>query len=62
MWYHNFEIARKLYVEVLDLLMTVADVHFIFNPSNHDYTNGFFLAQVMQAWYRGNKHISLIVE
>ena len=58
MWYHNFEIARKLYVEVLDLLMTVADVHFIFNPSNHDYTNGFFLAQVMQAWYRGNKHIS----
>ena len=58
MWYHNFEVARKLYVEVLDLLMTVADVHFIFNPSNHDYTNGFFLAQVMEAWYRGHKHIT----
>ena len=58
MWYHNFEVARKLYVEVLDLLMTVADVHFVFNPSNHDYTNGFFLSQVMQAWYRGHKHIT----
>ena len=58
MWYHNFEVARKLYVEVLDLLMTVADVHFVFNPSNHDYTNGFFLSKVIEAWYRGNKNIS----
>lgn len=52
MWYNNFLIAKKLYVEILEMLITVADVHFVFNPSNHDYTNGFFLADVVKTHFR----------
>lgn len=58
MWYDNFLIAKKLYVQVLESLMSVADVHFVYNPSNHDYTNGFFLADVIQSWFRNCEHIT----
>tara|TARA_R100000455_G_scaffold3966_1_gene1356 strand:- start:149 stop:1138 length:990 start_codon:yes stop_codon:yes gene_type:complete len=58
MWYSNFLIAKKLYIDVLELLLTVADVHFTFNPSNHDYTNGFFLADVISSWFHKNKQIT----
>ena len=52
MWHTNFIIAKQLYVDVIEMLLTVADVHFDFNPSNHDYTNGFFLAQVVETHFR----------
>ena len=58
MWHTNFMIAKQLYVDVLELLLTVADVQFDFNPSNHDYTNGFFLANVVQAYFRNCKNIT----
>jgi hypothetical protein len=58
MWYESFLIAKKLYVEVIELLMQIADVHFVFNPSNHDYTNGFFLADVIQSWFRNSPNIT----
>jgi hypothetical protein len=52
MWHTNFLIAKQLYVDVIEILLSVADVHFDFNPSNHDYTNGFFLAQVVETHFR----------
>lgn len=52
MWYDNFLIAKKLYVDILEMLMQIADIHFVFNPSNHDYTNGFFLADVIKTHFR----------
>ena len=58
MWYDNFLTAKRLYVDVLEQLTTVADVHFVFNPSNHDYMSGFFLADVIQSWFRNNKNIT----
>jgi hypothetical protein len=58
MWYDNFLIAKRLYVEVLEKLMSVADVHFVFNPSNHDYMSGFFLADVIKSWFRNSKNIT----
>ena len=58
MWYDNFLTAKQLYVDVLQMLMNVADVHFTFNPSNHDYTNGFFLADVIQTYFRNSKNIT----
>jgi hypothetical protein len=57
MWHTNFLIAKKLYVEVLEILLGVADVQFTFNPSNHDYTNGFFLAQVVETYFKDCKNI-----
>lgn len=58
MWHTNFLIAKQMYVDVLELLITVADVHFVFNPSNHDYTNGFFLAQVIETYFKNCKNIT----
>jgi hypothetical protein len=58
MWYESFLIAKQLYVDVIELLMQIADVHFVFNPSNHDYTNGFFLADVIQSWFRNSPNIT----
>lgn len=58
MWYENFLVAKKLYIDVLDSLIRVADVHFVFNPSNHDYQSGFFLADSIKSWYNECKNIT----
>ena len=58
MWYENFLTAKKLYVDVLETLVTVADVHFVYNPSNHDYMSGFMLSDSIQSWFRKNKNIT----
>ena len=58
MWYDNFLHAKKLYVDVLEMLIQVADVHFTFNPSNHDYMTGFFLADVIKTHFRHCKNIT----
>lgn len=58
MWYDNFLMAKQLYVEVIEKLTSVADVHVIFNPSNHDYTNGFFLADAIKSWFRHSSNIT----
>jgi len=58
MWHTNFLIAKQLYTDVLEMLLGVADVHFTFNPSNHDYTNGFFLAQVIETYFKECKNIT----
>jgi hypothetical protein len=58
MWHSNFLIAKQLYIDVLEILLGVSDVHFTFNPSNHDYTNGFFLAQVIETYFKDCKNIT----
>jgi hypothetical protein len=58
MWYENFLTAKRLYVDVLEMLMQVADVHFVFNPSNHDYMSGFMLSDSIQSWFRKSKNIT----
>jgi hypothetical protein len=58
MWYRNFLTAKDLYVDILERLISVADVHFVFNPSNHDYTHGFFLADVIKTHFRKASNIT----
>lgn len=58
MWYENFLKAKQIYVEVIERLVTIADVHVMFNPSNHDYTNGFFLADVIKTWFMNSNNIT----
>lgn len=58
MWHTNFLIAKALYVDIIEILMQVADVHVVYNTSNHDYTNGFFLAQVIETHFRECKNVS----
>jgi hypothetical protein len=58
MWYENFMKAKDIYVEVIETLMEISDVHVMYNPSNHDYTNGFFLADVIKTWFRKSQNIT----
>jgi hypothetical protein len=58
MWYDNFLMAKRLYVDVIETLLTIADVHCTFNPSNHDYMSGFMLAEVIQTHFRNCKNIT----
>jgi len=58
MWYENYLTAKDVMIKVLEKLITVADVHFLFCPSNHDYTQGFFLADVIKTWFHKNENIT----
>ncbi len=58
MWYDNFLLAKQLYVQVIEMLLPVADVHVQYDPSNHDYITGFFLADSIKSWFRLNPNIT----
>lgn len=55
MWYEHFEVAKNVYVSVIEYLRQIAPVHFVFNPSNHDYMSGYFLADVIKTWFRNSE-------
>lgn len=61
MWHTNFLIAKQLYVDVIEILMQIAPVQVIYNPSNHDYTHGFFLAQVIETHFRNCNNVTFDV-
>lgn len=58
MWYDAFKLAQKLLIECIEVLSQVAPVHVIYNPSNHDFTSGFYLAQVIEAWFSRSENIT----
>lgn len=58
MWYKNYTDARDLYIKIIEMLVTVADVHIVHNPSNHDYVSGFMLADSIYCWFRKHKNIT----
>ena len=57
-WYTAFSVAKSLYIDVIDRLLEVADVHFVHNPSNHDWMIGTLLADVIETYYRDCKNIT----
>jgi hypothetical protein len=61
MWFTNFLLAQRLYIEIIETLVQVASLHIQFDSSNHDYTNGFFLAQTISAWFKNSKNITFNV-
>ena len=61
MWHENFQVAKQLYLDVLAKLLPVADVHFMFNPSNHDYVTGYLLAQVIYEHFRHHPNMTFDV-
>jgi hypothetical protein len=61
MFYDSFTIARKLHVEILEVLREVADVHVQYDPSNHDYMSGMFLADAISCWFHNDQHITFNV-
>ena len=51
-WFEAFIIAKKCYVECLELCLSVADVDVIHCPSNHDQMSGCFLAETVATHFR----------
>lgn len=62
MWHQAFKIARKMYVEIIEKLVQVADVHVIHNPSNHDWYGGFMLADALYCWFHKHPNITWDIE
>lgn len=58
MFYEAFQTARKMHVEVIEVLREIADVHVQYDPSNHDYMSGMFLADSIQSWFHNDQHVS----
>ena len=50
-WYDNFIMAKNLYIDLLEKLISFAEVEVVYNPSNHDLTHGFFLMQLIEAHF-----------
>jgi hypothetical protein len=61
MWYDAFRIAMELYKDAMEILVQIAPVHVQYDPSNHDYTHGFFLAHALEAWFSKSKNITFDV-
>jgi len=60
-WWKAFVEAKKLYVSIIEHLVTVADVDIVFCPSNHDYMSGFMLAETIASWFHTSKNINFDV-
>ncbi|QGZ15880.1 LysR family transcriptional regulator [Elizabethkingia phage TCUEAP1] len=60
-WFEHFRAALDLYIELLERLTLVADVHFVYCPSNHDWQSGFFLCQAVEKFFSRNENITFDV-
>lgn len=51
MWMDAFQVAKRTFIKVIEQLMDEAKLKVIFNPSNHDYMSGYFLADSIASWF-----------
>jgi hypothetical protein len=60
-WYENYLEARNLYIDCVNTLVGIADVHIVHCPSNHDYMSGFMLADSIYCYYHNHPNITFDV-
>lgn len=58
-WQKTFRAGRRLIVELIDKLNTVAPVDVMVIPGNHDETRAFFLGDAIECWYNNNRYVSV---
>lgn len=58
MWHEAFTAARQMYVEIIERLVQHANVHVVFNPSNHDYVSGYMLIDALYCWFHNHKQVT----
>lgn len=51
-WYGNFLKAKEIFVDVIEMCLEVAPVHFVHAPGNHSWVNGTLLADTIATWFR----------
>lgn len=61
MWFDAFNAAKWANIKIIEQAASIADVHYVHCPSNHDYQTGFFLAQLLEAWFKNNKNVTFDV-
>ena len=61
MWHKAYRAAYTTYLTIIESLLSVANVHCVFCPSNHDYETGFYLAHAVEATFKNNSRISFDV-
>lgn len=54
--------ARELYVYMLEVLVGIADVHVVFNPSNHDFVVGNRIVDSLYCWFHNSKNITFDID
>jgi hypothetical protein len=54
LWFDAFLMAKQLYIDIIQTLVSIADLEIVYNVSNHDEMSGFFLMDSLYSWY--NKH------
>jgi len=54
LWHEHYRSAKKATIAAIDRLLLIADVHFVFCPSNHDFTNVFFLCDAIMSHFLNN--------
>lgn len=60
-WFEAFKIAKRCYVECIELCLQVSDVDVVHCPSNHDQMSGCFLAETLKTHFRSSKNITFDV-
>lgn len=58
-WSRMFNQACETTVTLIETALTVAPVHIVYCPSNHDYVLGYALAQYVGVWFRNCKDVTI---
>ena len=59
MFFEHFHIAKRLYINIIETLVSFyPDLHIVYNSSNHDYLTGFCLADTIATYFRNSKNIT----
>ena len=58
-WQKTYTNGRKLIVEGIDKLRTIAPVDVVIVQGNHDFQRSFYLGDSLTAWYRNCKDVNI---
>ena len=56
-WFDAFIMAKQLYIDVIETLVSIANLEIVYNVSNHDEMSGFFLMDSLYSWYNQHPNI-----
>ena len=57
MWYDMFNTAFTAYIDMIDILLTKADIMYVHCMSNHDYHAGWYFSKALEAYYSNHANI-----
>lgn len=58
-WWKMFEVARDMYVNIIEECKQYAPVTIMYCPSNHDKVLGFSLTDSLFSWYRNDENVDV---